>query len=147
MRGSSVSRGLGMAVGLFFGAALAGGAPAEGPPNDDLAVVKRAVQADSGAVAEASPASAIRLKPSGEKTRASRRPAQWLKVRVVERGGKGTRVTVNLPLAAARALGDDFPIEIGDGKIRLSEILRSLEAGEPLVEVKDVDTTVRVWVE
>jgi hypothetical protein len=46
-----------------------------------------------------------------------------------------------------RALGDDFPIDMGSTHLRLSEVLKSLESGEPLVEVKKPDTTVRVWVE
>lgn len=131
-----------LAMGLAFGAAIPGIAGNE-MLDDDLAVVKRAVQAE--------PTEATATRPSAAatptRTRASRGPGQWLKVRIVEGGGKRSRITVNLPLSVARALGGDLPIELGDQKIRLSDVLRTLEAGEPLVEVKKKDSTVRVWIE
>jgi hypothetical protein len=111
--------------------------------DDDLAVVKKAVQADPDEAR--SPAPSAQSMPAT--TRVSPGPGQWLKVRIVEGSGKRSRITVNLPLAMVRLLGDDLPIELGDQKVRLSEILRSLEAGEPLVEVKNRDATVRVWIE
>jgi hypothetical protein len=94
----------------------------------------------------------------------SGREPQWFKVRVVEKGSKRGRVTINLPLSVVRALGDDWPIEIACGRrhgdrdrdrdhardcpnIRLSEVLRTLDTGQPLVEIDDDDATVRVWVE
>ena len=65
-------------------------------------------------------------------------------------------MNVNLPIALVRALGDDFPIDIGrhgrwrgghDKAIRLGEVLATLEAGQSLVEIDDDDATVRIWVE
>jgi hypothetical protein len=69
-------------------------------------------------------------------------------VRVVEKGARRAKITVNLPLAVVRVLGDDFPVDVGSRRLRLSEILETLEAGgEPLVQVDDAEASVRVWVE
>jgi hypothetical protein len=108
---------------------------------DDLAVVKRGVQS-----ARHEPRKVEAASEHGA-SRAGSRPL-WLKVRVVEKGAKRAKVTVNLPLAMVRALGDDFPVDLGSRRLRLSEILQTLEAcGEPLVQVDDEQTSVRVWVE
>lgn len=143
MRKDIGGRGL-WAAALLLGALGSATAAAQGTSDDDLAVVKKAVRNEppSAPVVEAGPAAAA----------GAPRPVanpRWLKVRVVERGGKGSKVTVRLPLEAAKALGDDLPLTIGGRreKLRLSEILRSLRAGEAIVEVKDEDSTVRVWVE
>jgi hypothetical protein len=140
-----------IATGLVLGALLGSttGVRAGEPPSgdDDLAVVKKAV------ATEPTPAPRIALAREGSRSEAGEaRPRttaepRWLKVRVVESGSHKSRVTVNLPLAMVRALGDDFPIDLGSAHLRLSEVLKSLESGEPLVEVKKPDTTVRVWVE
>ena len=139
---------------------------------DDLAVVKRAV-------AQAQPAPSAPVVANDEPparaegtddewarrddrhpraTRSGREP-QWLKVRITEKGAKKARVNVNLPLSLVRALGDDFPIDLGrrrgwregrDGRehtIRMGEVLAALEAGQSLVEIDDDESTVRVWVE
>jgi len=139
-----------IATGLLLGVLLGSttGVRAGEPPtgDDDLAVVKKAV------ATEPTPAPRIALAREGSRSEAGEaRPRiaepRWLKVRVVESGAHKSRVTVNLPLAMVRALGDDFPIDMGSAHLRLSEVLKSLESGEPLVEVKKPDTTVRVWVE
>ncbi|HEY6549408.1 MAG TPA: hypothetical protein VI589_15940 [Vicinamibacteria bacterium] len=130
----------GLVIGLTLGSGVPGTA---GDVDDDLAVVKKAVQADPAE--EASPAPPARTAPVARK--ASRGSGQWLKVRIVEGHGKRSRITVNLPLSVARALGGDLPIEVGDQRIRLSDVLSQLEAGEPLVEVKKRDSIVRVWIE
>jgi len=98
----------------------------------------------------------------------SSRDIRWFKVRVTEKGKKNARVNINLPIALVRALGDDFPIDVGrhmrgdrwrgdwrDGErrsrnervIRLGDVLATLEAGQSLVEIDDDEATVRVWVE
>src|SRR5262245_56060880 len=114
--------------------------------DDDLALVKKAV-----ASAEPVPSPIPSPLPTKQPTKSSSklRPSEgrWLKVRVVESGEKKSRVTVNLPLAMVNALGDDFPVKLGATHLRLSEVLASLQSGEPLVEVKSEDATVRVWVE
>ena len=117
--------------------------------DDDLSVVKRAVlQSDDAAPSSsASPAPRTTAKP------------QWLHIRVVEKSTKKNKVTVNMPLALVRALGQ-WPMDVhcgrnrrsegGDGagcSIRLSEVLDSLDAGQSLVEVDSDDETVRIWVE
>jgi hypothetical protein len=113
---------------------LAGGTTGAGSADEDLAVVKKAVEAT----------------PRAE--RRSGKEPQWLRVRVVEKSGK--KVSVNLPLALVRALGDDAPISFGcrhPGKERvrltLGEVLRALDSGQDLVQVDEGDATVRVWVD
>jgi len=70
----------------------------------------------------------------------------------VEKAGKGARVSINLPLGIARALGDEWPIA-RHGECRkdrcptLGEVLRALDSGQSLVEIEDDEATVRVWVE
>jgi hypothetical protein len=104
-----------------------------GSGDDDLAVVKKAVARDDGPRPDTA---------RSEKTR-------WLKIRVTEKTGK--RVSVNVPLSFARALGEDWPVNLGcrrgASRVTLGQILRSLEAGQDLVEVDSDDAKVRVWVE
>jgi hypothetical protein len=141
--------------------ALALPAAAAAVEDDDLAVVKRAVKQDppaGGGIDRAEPAAKERavVRRSGSKP-------QWLRVRVVERNGR-KKVSVNLPLALVRALGDDFDLGVlcgrhhgrrhrdGDHKevcpeVRLAEVLAALDSGEDLVQVEEEDATVRIWVE
>ena len=84
--------------------------------------------------------------------RGARAKPRWLRVRIVEKGGKHGRVSVNLPLAVVRAFGDDWPIHgcrrCGNGHgPTIGEVLRALDSGESLVEIDDEDATVRVWVD
>lgn len=111
---------------------------------DDLTVVKRAV---AQAPAPAAPVKAAAAPRSGK--------PQWLKVRVLDKGSKKGRVTVNLPLALVRAFGD-APLDWRCGgddnpsrrcSIKVSEVLEALEAGQELVEVDDEDHIVKIWVE
>lgn len=113
---------------------------------DDLALVKKAVAARPAAPAT-TPAVVAQ-----EGTRAKGKEPQWLRVRVAERGGK--KVSVNLPLALVRVMGDDWPIELHCGrpgkhraKLTLGEVLRALDSGQDLVQVDEEDATIRVWVE
>jgi len=121
---------------------LTGGTAGTRAVEDDLALVKKAV--------------ATRSEPQErEATRAAGRKGkepQWLRVRVAERGGK--KVSVNLPLALVRAMGEDWPIELHCGppgkeraRLTLGEVLRALDSGQDLVQVEEEDATVRVWVE
>lgn len=148
---------------VAVGAVAMGVATAAGPghaPEDDLAVVKRAVTGQK--VAQAVPETPARSTTGDEPARATPRPARaagkeptWLKVRVTEKGSNRKKVTVNLPLALVRAVGDGWPeidFECGDRRhvrceVRISEILAALEAGQDLVEIDDEDQMVRVWVE
>ena len=135
-------------------ALMAGGAPAEergraSTGDDDLRVVKRAVEPSAvGTSTDETPA-----------PRKAGAPAQWLRVRVVEKrvGGHEKRVSINLPLALVRALGD-VPIDVGCHgraagdrpcpRLRLADVLAALDKGQSLVEVDDEDgTRVRVWIE
>ena len=133
-------------VAAALAAAAAGMAVAA---EDDLAVVKRAVARQEVKAAEP----AVRVEPPAPR-RAS--DLKWLKVRVTEKGTKRAKVTINLPIALVRALGDDYPIDFGrrhhwheegEKRVRLGEVLAALEAGSPLVEIDDDDAFVRVWVE
>lgn len=122
---------------------------------DDLAVVKKAVGAPAATtVARAERQEADR--PEKEPARIAPRRAgsepQWLRVRVVEKRGK--KVSVNLPLAIVRAMGDDFPLDFPGchnrkARVHLTvgEVLRALDTGQDLVQVEDDEHTVRVWVE
>ena len=128
---------------------------------DDLAVVKRAVRQDTSPSPRAGgEKDAQESGTDARRTSVSGRELRWFKVRITEKGSKKARVNINLPIALVRALGDDFPIDIGrhsrrDGwrsdrsekVIRLGEVLATLEAGQALVEIDDDDATVRVWVE
>jgi hypothetical protein len=113
---------------------------------DDLTVVKRAV-------AQASAPAAPAVKPAAPAPRASK--PTWFKVRVVDKGSKKGRVTVNLPLALVRAFGDTpFDWKCGGDEhparrcsIKVADVLEALEAGQELVEVDDENSIVKIWVE
>jgi len=152
-------------VALALAGPVAVGMAATG--EDDLAIVKKAVASPAPArsrvvrtttVATAQEAPVVAPAPAVEaapRARTGREP-QWFKVRVVDRGTGRKKVTINLPLSLVRALGDDtidWGCRSGDGDrgkchtVRLSEVLRSLEAGQELVEIEDDEATVKVWVE
>jgi hypothetical protein len=110
--------------------------------DDDLAIVKRAV-ARRASMQE------------GSRPVAAGKP-QWLKIRVVEKATRHSRISVNLPLALVRLLGETCPVvdwhcraaEGGRCSIRVADVLQALESGErQLVEVDSDEATVRVWVE
>jgi hypothetical protein len=138
-------------------AALSVAATGTAMAEDDLAVVKRAVAQKQVARQEAqatTPPAAVEepIRP----TSGPGRDLRWFKVRITEKGAKRARVNVNLPIALVRALGDDFPIDIGhhagwrggrEKAVRLGEVLATLEAGQSLVEIDDDEATVRIWVE
>jgi hypothetical protein len=73
------------------------------------------------------------------------------------RAGHGPEEGHDQPAALARARARDDTIDWGcpsaDGDrrkchtVRLSEVLRSLETGQELVEIEDDEATVKVWVE
>jgi len=116
---------------------------------DDLTVVRRAV-----AQAPAPAASAPAVKATAPAPRAGSKP-QWFKVRVVEKGSKKSRVTVNLPLALVRAFGD-VPVDWRCGgdelpsrrcSLKVADVLEALESGQELVEVDDEEQVVKIWVE
>ena len=118
---------------------------------DDLQLVKKAVA--SSQVAHARPP-AEEPPPRAEATPPARKGApMWFRVRIVEKGNKRAKVSVNLPLGIVRSLGDEWPIaEHGrcrqDGRCpTLGEVLRALDSGQSLVEIEDDEATVRVWVE
>jgi hypothetical protein len=122
--------GLGMSL-AFVGLARAGGG------DDDLAVVKRA----------------LTVEPSAQEQGGSRNP-KWLRVRIEEKGKPHSKVSVNLPLGIVRALDDDISFgwhchrTAGEKcKIKLSEILKSLEAGQQIVEIDSEEETVKVWID
>jgi hypothetical protein len=139
---------------------LALSAAAATTEDDDLAVVKRATRQDppvGGGIDKAEPIAKDR-----PVVRRSGKP-QWLRVRVVEKNGR-KKVSVNLPLALVRALGDDFDLSVLCGnhrgrrdrdrdhkdvcpEVRLAEVLAALDSGEDLVQVDEEDASVRIWVE
>ena len=137
---------------VLGGTVLLAAAEAQKAKDDDLALVKRAVAANPAASPAARPQAEVRPAP-----RAAVRDhdPQWFKVRVVDKATGKRKVTVNLPLAVVKALGDDMPIDWPCGgrdsrvrsTLKLSEVLSALEAGQDLVQVDDDDSEVRVWVE
>jgi hypothetical protein len=122
---------------LLLGGAAAHAQPQDGGAEDDLAVVKRAVEKED----DAPPRAQVRRTDQ----------ARWFRVRIEDR--KGAKVKVNLPLGLVRELDDHVPMDWGCGRkhrgcrIRLSEVLDQLDAGEDLVEIKDAEATVRIWVD
>jgi hypothetical protein len=119
---------------------------ARGSAEDDLAVVRRAV-------ADATAARSQTL-PAPERPKARKAEPQWLRVRIKEKSGKST-VSVNVPLALARLLGDDIPLDLACGKkgdrrrseIRLGDLLQSLDGGQDIVQIDGNDGSVRVWID
>ena len=101
--------------------------------DDDLAIIKKAVA------------------PEGTAPRPSAKP-QWLKVRVVDKSDKKSKVTINVPIAWVAGLGER---EVGlcsrhadsGCKIKLSDVLASLAAGHEFVNIDSEDALIRVWVE
>jgi hypothetical protein len=136
---------------VILAAALAAPSAAD-RAEDDLQLVKKAVASSPSAQArppaEKAPSASAEAKPVPRKGE-----PQWFRVRVVERAGKRSRVSINLPLGLVRSLGDEWPIA-QPGRCRqdhrcptLGEVLRALDSGQSLVEIEDDETTVRVWVE
>jgi hypothetical protein len=137
-----------LAAGMAAAALAPGGRAraAAQEPTDDLTVVKRAVAQAPAPAAPAARAEATPLR--------SNRPT-WFKVRIVDKGSKKGRVTVNLPLALVRALGD-APLDWKCGgheqpgrrcSIKVADVLEALEAGQQLVEIDDEQSVVKIWVE
>ncbi len=141
-------------VTVALALAVTAGAGLRASGEDDLAIVKKAVASPTPArprATQAAPAAA-QARPAAH----TGREPQWFKVRVVDRRTGRKKVTINLPLSLVRALGDDtidWGCRSGEGdrekchSVRLSEVLRSLEAGQELVEIEDDEATVKVWVE
>jgi hypothetical protein len=142
----------GLVLGLLAATLAGGGLCAE----DDLDVIRRALSADarSGSALGRDAATAT----TRDATLAVKKgEPQWLRVRVTGKGEKKQRVSVNLPLAFVKAVGGDWPLHFGRAchreqeahycSIKLSEVLRSLDAGQDIVELDDEQQTVRVWVE
>ena len=121
---------------LALSATLALTAASAGAADDDLAVIRKAV------AQTAAPA---------------RKEPQWLRVRVEPKGDHKGRVRVNIPLAFVRAVGDSLPADFGPGcrgerheaycGLKLSDVLKTLDSGQDIVEVDAADQTVRIWLE
>jgi hypothetical protein len=88
-------------AGALMGAAVGHAQPADGGTEDDLAVVKRAVEREGDAAA---PPATVRRTDQ----------ARWFRVRIEERNG--ARIKVNLPLGLVRDLDDRVPLDWGCGR-------------------------------
>jgi hypothetical protein len=135
-----------VAVAIVAGVAVTPARVAGLAIDDDLAVVKRATSGEAQAAPEAEKSAPV--------AKAKGAPPLWLKVRVAEKAGKKARVSINLPLALVRALGEECPLDFhvkdhegARRKIRLGDLLKALDAGQQIVEIDDEESTVRVWVE
>lgn len=149
-----------LAMGPIQASASMPSAPGAGI-EDDLAVVKRAVAASTQAVQPTPRPKAAEGAGSTAEPRKKGEKPQWLRVRIVEKGSKKGKVSVNLPLSLVRALGDDMPLDLPcsardreDGEprhkgcsLKIGDILQALDTGQDLVEVDDDEATIRVWVE
>lgn len=117
---------------------------------EDLAAVKRAV---ASAAEEARPPAEeiVAAEKPPARPRRSSGEAQWLRLKVVEKGDKHARVSLRLPLALVRAAGEDWKLPSCDGCRRsgltFGEVLRTLRSGESLLEVDDDEAVVRIWIE
>jgi hypothetical protein len=137
---------------VLGGAVLLAAAEGSKPKEDDLALVKRAVASNQAVSPAARPQAEVRPAP---RSAVRDHDPQWFKMRVVDKATGKRKVTVNLPLAVVKALGDDVPIDWPCGgrdsrirsSIKLSEVLSALEAGQDLIQVDDDDSEVRIWVE
>jgi hypothetical protein len=141
-----------LAVGGLLATLLVRGdvSEARGVEEDDLLVVRRAV-------AQNRPETATPIPPTIDEERPPARKAatpKWLRVRITERGRK--KVSINVPLSLARAVGEDLPIHWGCRRrcddderrtVRLGDVLRALDSGQDIVQVDSDEGTVRVWVE
>src|SRR5262245_15730605 len=132
----------------------------------ELAVVKRAVAQSAAPEGPAPPATAARL--AGPSSPEPRKPEtapgtrmdkpRWLRIRVIDKQEKKGKVSINVPLALVQAVGDDWPIDLHCNRhrnspgsdrcrIRLSEVLATLQSGQDIVEVDDDEGSVRIWVD
>jgi hypothetical protein len=138
-------------VGMLGGAAFLTAAEQPKPAQDDLSVVRRAVATDATASTPVRPQADAQPAP---RAAARGHEPQWFKVRIVDKASGKKKVTVNMPLALVKALGDDLPVDWPCGEharvrssLKVSEVLAALEAGQDLVQVDDEESEVRVWVE
>lgn len=134
-------------------AALVAALPARADrAEDDLAAVKKAVADEAQAPAPAaSPRRTAEEEPRARPAARASEP-KWFRLRIVEKGGKHGRVSVNLPLGIVRAFADKLPLEgcrrcQGGHGPTMGEVLRALDSGQSLVEVDDDEATIRAWVE
>ena len=138
-------------VAWLLGGALAFGAAAGWAADDDLSIVKKAVTAENAGAGTSDPKGAPRAVRKGPEP-------QWLRVRILDKGEKKSKVSINLPLSLVKALGHDEPFDWHCGKadkarkesrcsLRLSDLLATLEAGQEFVQIDDEDATIRVYVE
>jgi hypothetical protein len=122
-----------LALVLVAGLGLVGVHAARASSDDDLAVVRKALQKTPGADAP---------KTGGK--------PQWVHVRVEGKKEKKEKVSINIPFALVEALGDQEICHTWKGEhkaIHLSDLLKSLEAGQQLVEVDDEEETVKIWID
>ena len=139
---------------VLGGALLLLAAPVVWAAEDDLSIVRKAVAADAGG-------SSISKDDKATAARKGSSP-QWLRVRIVDKGQKKAKVSINLPLSLVKAMGGDVPLDRHcrkeDGMdwekknrcsthLKLSEVLEALESGQDFVQVEDEQSTVRIYVE
>ena len=83
---------------LLGGALLALAAPGGWAAEDDLSIVKKAVAADVGG------SGSNEAKVASPALRTGSEP-HWLRVRIVDKGEKKAKVSINLPLSLVKVLG------------------------------------------
>lgn len=102
--------------------------------DDDLTVVRRAVQGDEHARPAAAP------------------ERRWFRVRIEDRGR--TRVKVNLPLPFVRSLAaaaDERPGLFcprgGRCRVKIADVLGALDGGQEFVTLDEPDGHIRIWID
>ena len=149
---TSLSKKAGLVAGVAMSAVwLLAAAPSPAlviASEDDLAVVRRAVAGGSGATAAEDHSRARTASKA-------RREAQWLRVRITHKDGRG-KVKFDLPLFVARTVGGEIPIEwgacpkgqkTGKGSTKLADVLDLLDAGDDVVRIETEDASIRVFVD
>lgn len=88
-----------------------------------------------------------------DKNVTARKDAKFLRVRVIEAGGK-TKVNVNVPLSLAKIalkfIPDDAKEQMASKSIDLDEIIKEIQNGAPagkIVEVDDGQDRVEVYID
>jgi hypothetical protein len=125
---------------VLGGALLVLAAPLAWAADDDLSIVRKAVAADAGGTTTKDEKAAPPRKASAP---------QWLRVRIVDKGEKKAKVSINLPLSLVKALGDEVPLDwhCKNAHIKVSEVLAALQSGQEFVQIEDEQSTIRVYVE
>lgn len=145
---------LAAALALTLGAPRASHGLVIAEGEDDLAVVRRAVNGGSGGSGAQAEDTRAERAPAPRKAAVAPAQAHWLRVRVTKKI-TGAKVKVDIPLFIARAFGGEIPLDFGctrhgrDGEspMKLGDVLDMLDSGQDVVSIDTREASVRVFVE